>query len=69
MDPDPGRKQRMTSKKKAHELATFSGANVYFITDHPRAKVSLAGPTFYSFKLGKNGHEQTSSIEVNHRKT
>lgn len=26
--------------KKAHELATLSGANVYFIIDHPRATVT-----------------------------
>lgn len=45
--PDPGRQQRMTFTKrsrtmlkKAHELATLSGANVYFIIDHPRATVS-----------------------------
>ena len=45
--PDPGRERRMTFKKrtrtvvkKAHELATLSGANVYFIIDHPRATVA-----------------------------
>ena len=44
--PDPGRENRMTFKKrtrtlikKAHELAALSGANVYFIIDHPRATV------------------------------
>ena len=44
--PDPGREGRMTFKKrartilkKAHELAALSGANVYFIIDHPRATV------------------------------
>lgn len=26
--------------KKAHELATLSGANVYFIINHPRATVA-----------------------------
>ena len=45
--PDPGRERRMTFKKrtrtvvkKAHELATLSGANVYLIIDHPRATVA-----------------------------
>lgn len=45
--PDPGRESRMTFKKrtrtlikKAHELATFSGANVYFVIHHPRATVA-----------------------------
>ena len=44
--PDPGRRQRMpfakrtsTMRRKAHELATLSGADVYVIIDHPRATV------------------------------
>ena len=45
--PDPGRENRMTFKKrtrtlikKAHELATFSGADVYFVIHHPRATLA-----------------------------
>ena len=45
--PDPGRERRMTFKKrtrtlikKAHELATFSGADVYFVIHHPRATLA-----------------------------
>ena len=45
--PDPGRENRMTFQKrtctilkKAHELATFSGADVYFIIHHPCATVA-----------------------------
>ena len=33
-------KRTRTVVKKAHVLATLSGANVYFIIDHPRATVA-----------------------------
>lgn len=56
--PDPSREQHMAFKKrtrtilkKAHELATFSGANVYFIIDHPRVTV-----TYNSAKKGRHWH-------------